>query len=135
MAKKRYTRVEKEVLEILNEVDREPPEPRVRLPRRTPSPPAKPGFLQARGNWLWIGGSIGIALLAIIVRDWSATLATILAILSILIFLSPIVLRFRSGPSAPTTQRWRGRDIELPPPRAGITGEVRYQIWRLRNRR
>ncbi|MBX6342837.1 MAG: hypothetical protein IRY97_10295, partial [Thermomicrobiaceae bacterium] len=57
-------------------------------------------------------------------------------ILSILAFLSPIVLWRQPGPMlGPPVHRWRGRDITLAPRRTGLIGEIRYQIWRLRNRR
>lgn len=138
MAKKRYTRMEKEVLEILKEVDPEPPKPRFQFLRRKRSPklPSELGSAGKSGSWLWFAGSIGLALVAILVKDWSGTLAVILAILSILVFFSPIVTGFGSPRSSgPNVQRWRGKDIEFPPPRAGIIGELRYRIWKMRSGR
>ncbi len=138
MAKKRYTRLEKEVLEILNEVDPEPPKPRIQFLRRRRSPqlPTGPRSTPKSGSLLWFAGTIGLALAAILVRDWSETLALILAIVTILVFFSPIVLGFGNrGPSGPNVQRWRGKDIEFPPPRAGIIGELRYRIWKMRSGR
>lgn len=136
MAKKRYTKVEEEILQILDEADREPAWRRlrnVRGPRRGPRRPRLPGGID--GTWVWYGASFGLALLAVILSGWSQTLALLLAILSILAFLSPIVLQRRSGALGPEVRRWRGRDIDLPPRRAGIIGEIRYRLWRLRNRR
>jgi hypothetical protein len=138
MAKKRYTRLEKEVLEILNEVDPEPPKPRFQFLRRRRSPqlPTGPRSTPKSGSLLWFAGTIGLALLAILVKDWSATLALILAIVTILVFFSPIVMGFGNrGPTGPNVQRWRGKDIEFPPPRAGIIGELRYRIWKMRSGR
>ena len=138
MAKKRYTRLEKEVLQILNEVDPEPPKPRFQFLRRRRSSKLPSGFDTGSrgGSWLWIAGSILLALVAILVKDWSGTLALILASLSIVVFLSPIVLGFGNpGPSGPNVRRWRGKDIEFPPPRAGIIGELRYRIWKMRSGR
>lgn len=138
MAKKRYTRLEKEVLQILNEVDPEPPKPRFQFLRRKRSPklPTEPSSRGTGGSWLWFAGSLGLALVAILVKDWSGTLALILAIVSILVFFSPIVMGFGNPrPSGPNVQRWRGKDIEFPPPRAGIIGELRYRIWKMRSGR
>lgn len=135
MPKKRYTRAEEEILQILDKVDREPAWRRLR-PRRGPRrrPPGPPRPRWAAPDWIWIGVSFGLALVAILARDLSATLATLLAIASILAFFAPIVLQ-RRAPGPPPIQRWRGKDIDLPPRRAGLLGEVRYQLWRLRNRR
>lgn len=138
MAKKRYTRLEKEVLQILNEVDPEPPKPRFQFLRRRRSPklPTGPRSTPKGGSLLWFAAIIGLALGAILVKDWSETLAVILAIITILVFFSPIVMGFgNSGPTAPSVQRWRGKDIEFPPPRAGIIGELRYRIWKMRSGR
>ncbi|WP_040665913.1 hypothetical protein [Nitrolancea hollandica] len=138
MAKKRYTKFEKEILEILNEVDPEPPKPRFQFLRRRRSPQLPSGSRSTPkgGSLLWFAGTIGLALAAILVKDWSSTLALILAIVTILVFFSPIVMGFGNpGPTGPNVQRWRGKDIEFPPPRAGIIGELRYRIWKMRNGR
>ncbi|MDI3339745.1 MAG: hypothetical protein QJR03_04360 [Sphaerobacter sp.] len=134
MTKKRYTRAEEEILQILDKVDREPAWRRLRrgLRRRRLPRPRSP--LNLAADWLWIAVSFGLALVAILVRDWSATLALLLAIASLIAFFSPIALQWRR-PSPPAVQRWRGKDISLPPRRTGIIGELRYQLWRLRNRR
>lgn len=138
MAKKRYTRLEKEVLQILKEVDPEPPKPRFQFLRRRRSPqlPTDPDTRSRGGSWVWIAGSLLLALGTILVKDFSGTLALILAIFSMIAFLSPIVLGFSSPrPTGPNVQRWRGKDIEFPPPRAGIIGELRYRIWKIRSGR
>ncbi len=138
MAKKRYTRVEEEILQILNEADRETrwqrlsawlarrrrPRPRTRVPRRT---------FRIEGIAPFVA-SFALALAAIFLAGWSHSLAALLAILSIVIFLSPFVIRRRPTTLGPSVHRWRGRDIELPPSRGGVVGEIRYRLWRLRNR-
>ncbi|HUZ02281.1 MAG TPA: hypothetical protein VMU89_18195 [Thermomicrobiaceae bacterium] len=136
MAKKRYTRVEEEILQILNEADRESRwqrlstwlarhrRPRTRTPRRT---------FRIEGIVPFVA-SFALALAAIFLAGWSHNLAAVLAISSIVVFLSPFVIRRRSTTLAPSVHRWRGRDIELPPSRGGIVGEIRYRLWRLRNR-
>lgn len=136
MAKKRYTKAEEEIIQILNEADHEPVWRRVRLPRgsqrRGPRPPREFRF---DTTWLWFGASFGLALVAILIAGWSQTLAILLAILSILAFLSPIVVSRRPSHAAPEIRRWRGRDIDLPPSRAGLVGKIRYRFWQMRNRR
>lgn len=136
MAKKRYTKAEEEILQILNDADHEPVWRRVHMPRRSPGkPPRAPRHLPFDSSWLWIIVSFGLALLAILVGDWSETLAVLFAILSVLAFLSPIVLNRRPAGMGQTARQWRGRDIDLPPSRSGIIGEMRYRLWQMRNRR
>lgn len=139
MAKKRYTRVEQEILQILDEADREPGwrglRRRLSRPRPRRSRPSTPRRTFKLEGIVPFVASFALALAAVFVAGSSHTLAAGLAIVSILVFLSPFVLRQR-GPRAvsPAVHRWRGRDIELPPPRGGVVGEIRYRLWRLRNR-
>ena len=138
MAKKRYTKLEEEIIQILDAKDREPAWRRFslrrfrpRLPRGRPSLPGRVG----KGNGLiWLGATFGLALLAIMAASWSHLLALILALACILLFLSPIVVSRRSDPIYRSAQQWRGRDIKFPPPRDGITGKIRYRVWQYRNR-
>lgn len=142
MAKKRYTKVEEEVIQILNEADKEPLWQKLRharrpnRPRRPSGPNFRPSHLDT--DWVPLAAAFLIALVAILVGGNSRTIATILAIISIIVFFSPI---FRSRGRASLTmsgsQTWRGRDITsgFPPPRDGLLGEVRYRLWQLRNRR
>ena len=136
MAKKRYSRVEEEVLQILNEADREPRWRRLRLwlsrPRRPRSTTPR-RTLRIEGVAPFVASFV-LALVAIFVAGSSHTLAAALAIASILVFLSPFVLRRGPRAMSPSVHRWRGRDIELPPRRGGVVGELRYRLWRLRNR-
>ena len=137
MAKKRYTRVEEEILQILNEADHEPAWRRARnwlsrRPRRQrPSTPRR--TLRIEGLVPFVL-SFALALAAIFAAASSHTAAAALAIVSILVFLSPLVPRRRQSAMTPSVHRWRGRDIELPPSRGGVIGEIRYRLWQLRNR-
>lgn len=149
MAKKRYTKLEEEIIQILNEKDRESGwrSTRLRLPRlRRPQlhsgrtnlrastrPPDERRFDLAGLRWLL--GSFGLALAAILIASWSHLLAVLLAIAAILFFLSPMVRQRTMGPPTRTAQRWRGRDIELPPSRGGLLGDLRYRLWQFRQRR
>ncbi len=138
----RPSRLEEQILEILEKAEREPRwrrvlrqlrRPRVRLPR----PGRRWPRLALPRDTALLAAAFLIALLAIVVRDWSRTLAQLLAILSLLAFFAPVVRQLAGGgqwaPDRP--RRWRGRDIDLPPPRRGLSGWIRYQWWRLRNRR
>ena len=84
---------------------------------------------------LWLGAVFGFALLAVLVSDWSQTLAFIFAILSIIAVFSPIYIWSRSAAPVATQQKeWRGRVIHLPPRQDGPIGKLKYKIWEIRNR-
>jgi hypothetical protein len=59
-------------------------------------------------------GFVVAALLAGFLRDSSALLARLSAIVGIVCLLAPIVLRFKN-PRQPTIKQWRGRSIDLSP--------------------
>lgn len=152
MTKKRYTRLEEEILQILDEKDQDPPPGRLRgwMSRRPSMPrPPRPGTRTGprlvstsssgrrfdQTSLAWLGGTFGLALAAILVGSWSQTLGIILAIGCIAYFLSPLVRNRAGGPPPRNVQTWRGRDIELPPSRAGLIGDLRYRLWQMRQRR
>jgi hypothetical protein len=62
------------------------------------------------GVWLLI--SALAAIVALIVGDGSPFFARVLAIVAIVSFGVPIVMRWRR-PGEPDIKRWRGRDIDL----------------------
>ncbi|HEX3724011.1 MAG TPA: hypothetical protein VHV31_14575 [Nitrolancea sp.] len=138
MAKKRYTKLEEEIIQILDAKDREPAWRRVNLRRVRPGLPRRrptlPGNVGKAGGVIWLGATFGLAILAIMAANWSHLLALFVSLACILVFLSPMVFARRSGPMYRPAQQWRGRDIEFPPPRDGISGEIRYRMWRFRNR-
>jgi hypothetical protein len=124
MPEKRYTKVEEEILQILDKmevIDERPARPPLRVVR---SPGRKPRFERLRrvayAPWLSLALTGLFAFLAIMLKDESHLAATILASCSILAFLSPIVIR-RPGSSSAAPQQygtklWRGRDISLDEP-------------------
>lgn len=116
------SRLEDEVLEILAQADR-PTSFADHLRRKA----AMKRRAQARQtvHWLAAGRShltsgtllIGCAvaaILALVLSHTSALLAHGLAILSVVLLLAPIVLRYRS-PHQTTIKTWRGRDVDLRP--------------------
>lgn len=145
MPDKKYTKVEEEIIQILDRLeDERPAQPRkrpdLRVVSSNPRPQARPKrqwSLARLPAWWPVAGALGLALAAILVRDSSRTLAVVLSILAIVAFLSPIVLR-RGGsapPSTPSspfgtpgTKTWRGRDITLGPP-AGDAPAERAKRW------
>jgi hypothetical protein len=137
MSKKRYSKVEEEILEILDRAEQQTPKRRYRPVRPKLSSRMRMPTGLLRGvpfGLLWLGGVFGFALAAILVSGWSGTLATLLAIASILVLFSPIVLGFRSTSQQTGPKEWRGRVISLPPPQEGVVGKIRYKIWEIRNR-
>lgn len=59
-------------------------------------------------------GFVVCALLAGFLRDSSALLARLIAIVGLFCLVAPIVLSFKS-PRQPTIKQWRGRSIDLSP--------------------
>jgi hypothetical protein len=134
MSKKRYSKVEEEILEILDRAEQQAPKRRGRPERPKLSRRVPTGLLRGVPfGLLWLGGVFGFALAAILVSGWSGTLATLLAIASILVLFSPIVLGFRSSSQQTGPKEWRGRVISLPPRQEGVVGKIRYKIWEIRN--
>jgi hypothetical protein len=156
MPEKRYTKVEEEVIQILDRLESErpaPSRPNLRLveppddrrPRRSTRRIPKPSFrlsgLTAGRPWIWIVSALGLAFAAIVVRDTSDNLALVLAVASILAFFAPLFVGRRgsgSGPAGPSsigreTKQWRGRDISFEPPSGPSPGE-RVSRW-FQNRR
>lgn len=136
------SRLEEQIRQILEQAEREPRWRRWlrRVPRARPYQVVRsfPGRRRTviDSTWAWLAGTFGLALLAILVAEWSRTLATLVAIGSLVVFFAPIVTGFRGrAVDVPGSRRWRGRDIDLPPRPYGIGGRVRYWLWRLRQRR
>ncbi len=138
---RRPTRLEDQIREILEQADREPAWRRwSRRFRRRPrlelvKPHTRRWSLWMESTWVWIGATFGLALLALVLSEWSRTLAVLLAIGSLVVFFLPIVAQFRrSATTSSSSRRWRGRDIDLPPSRVGLVGRLRYWLWRRRHR-
>ncbi len=69
----------------------------------------------ARGNAAWpLLGALIAAAVAASVRDASPLLAQFLAVVSVGLFLLPVIVRFRR-PDPPETRMWRGRPIDTSP--------------------
>ncbi len=65
------------------------------------------------GAFSGIFGFAILGFLAFLLRDISPLLATILAVLSVVVLFLPVVDRFRNGPQSSSAKRWRGRDMDV----------------------
>jgi hypothetical protein len=149
MPDKRYTKVEEEVIQILDRLESEKPStstrPNLRLvesprPRKQPSrlKSVRPSFNLWRmitgKPWIWIAAAIGLAFAALVVRDTSDNLALALALASIIAFFAPLFVNRRGSSGRGSTgpggeiKTWRGRDISFDPP-GGPSPSERVSRW------
>ncbi|HUG14630.1 MAG TPA: hypothetical protein VMM78_06385 [Thermomicrobiales bacterium] len=144
MPDKRYTKVEEEIIQILDRLESEEPAPSRPHLRVVPSRPRRPRRIQirrprldTRPAWFWLALSFGLAAGAYFARDIASTLALLLAIGSICAFFAPLFSRRHGGAplAGPTTTKmWRGKDISFgPPPRAGAGDRARRWIGNRRS--
>jgi hypothetical protein len=134
MANKQRSRLEEQILEILEKAEHEPrwrrwlrqiTGLRLRFYRyRLTHPIRAPRWWRTTNLAAWTGyiGAFVFVFLALIVAKWIHWLAQVFALLSLLALYIPILLNFRR-PVYPSSQRWRGRDISL---------SRRSPLWRIR---
>ncbi len=65
-----------------------------------------------------MAAAFGVAILALVVKDVSASFASLLILVSVVLFLVPILLNYNSGSSTGGSypreeKRWRGQVIDL----------------------
>lgn len=148
MTDKRYSKVEEEIIQILNQMDDEArPEPPTNLVPFRPRPkpkrfdvsrlrPGTPGILQrvrrySAGSWVGVG--IVAALLAWQTAGLFRPLAIVAMFISLAAFMAALYTR-KAGSvsgmpsSSTTTKRWRGRDIDLSEPRS-MSSFARDRNW------
>ena len=100
MPDKRYTKVEEEVMQILDRLESEKPapaRPNLRLvesrsasKRRFRRPKLQISQRLSGKPWMWIAIALGLAVAAVMLRDVSSNLALLVAILSICAFFAPL---------------------------------------------
>lgn len=142
MPEKRYTKVEEEILQILDKMEVEndpPPRPPLRIVRRTEHHRTSRRVRSiASRDWIPLALSGALAFAALMFSNQSHTAALILSIASMLAFFSPLVLRRGGKGSSPPepygAKLWRGRDISLEPPRSESVSD-RARDWFERHRR
>ena len=117
MPDKRYSKLEEEIIQILDKFEDERPHrprPNLRLVKQpTPRKRWDPFALLRKYPFAYILLSFAFALAALSLRDTSATLAAALAIVATLVFFAPLALARRSptGSASIDGKQWRGRDI------------------------
>ncbi len=79
--------------------------------------------------------ALGLAIVALLVSDLSALLATMLSLAAVVCVVMPMVQRFRRGPSAPPDIRmWRGQVIDSQPPGQASPIDAARDWWKSRQR-
>ncbi|MER3438548.1 MAG: hypothetical protein C4346_13720 [Chloroflexota bacterium] len=119
---RKHSRLEEEIEEILMKADR-PPTPWERLraflrrrPRVLSAARARSRLHRLEGG-AFLAGAALTAVAAFLLRDASHLLARSLAVIAVILLLTPIVLSF-AGPRNESAKRWRGREIiDVPPSR------------------
>jgi hypothetical protein len=125
------TRLEDEVLEILQRTDTpvsmsEHVRRKVAQERRERAQRWRNEALSLPSRLGAFSGIFGFAILgflAFLVRDASPLLATILAVLSVIVLFLPVVDRYRNGPQSSSSKRWRGRDMDFSSRPPGSSGQ------------
>jgi hypothetical protein len=139
---------EREIAEILERMERE--EPRAERTKRQAKQAVEQrkqtvqrGFNDLRGlgrytgqygGWVWIGLTIGMGVFGLVLKSILPILGVICAVLMVLLFLSPLIIRF-SGPDTTQSQYWRGRNVVDFQPRGGLSATLRQWWWRFRSGR
>lgn len=154
MTDKRYSKIEEEIIQILDQMEEEPRSeqpanlvqfrPRQKPKRQLPKAPQlkNVGVLQrvrrySAGSWVGVG--IVAALVAWQLSRFVSFLALIAMVVSICAFMAALYTRQAGSvagipSSSATTKRWRGQDIDLTPRRS--TGStLRNRKWSDRFRR
>jgi len=139
---------EREIAEILERMERdEPPVERTKRQARQVAAQRKEtvqrGLNDLRGlgrqagqlgGWVWIGATIGVGILGLVLRGISPFLGVICAVAMVLLFLSPLLGRF-SGSDESLSKNWRGRNVVDFPQRGGFMDSLRQRWWRFRQGR
>jgi hypothetical protein len=77
-------------------------------------------------GWTWIGLTIGLGILGLLLKLVLPILGTLCAILMVLCFFSPLFSSFGRNEPSPSNM-WRGKVVDLRP--RGFFANLRYQ-WR-----
>jgi len=83
-------------------------------------------------GWTWIGVTIAVGIVGLLLRGLVPVLAIICAIVMVLLFFSPLLGRFGHSPEPAPSNMWRGKVVDLQP-RGGLLASLRYRWWRFRS--
>jgi hypothetical protein len=130
---------EREIVEILERLERQGQ----RVPPRRPRRPANFWFRRLTSSaepwraasYVWLGLGVGLPLLAALLPrpEWQG-LASVLVLLGILVFISPLAMSVIGVARGEGRPLWRGRVIEMPYRGNGLAARWRYQLWVWRQR-
>lgn len=132
---------EREIAEILERLERDEPKgERVKRQARQAATRRKESWqgrfsglrginrqFGASAGWTWIGMTIGIGILGLLLRGIHPLLGVICAVLMVLSFFSPVLGRLGGAPTPAPSNMWRGNVVELRP--RGFLANLRFQ-WR-----
>ena len=132
---------EREIAEILERMDREEPktdrvvrQARETVQRRRETVGDRLSNLRGVGGgfgttagWTWIGVTIGLGVLGLLLRGISPYLGVICAVLMFLAFFSPLLRQLSGAPQPAPSTMWRGKVVDLRP--RGFMANLRYR-WR-----
>lgn len=134
-------RYEREIAEILERLDRDEPktervkrQARETVQRRRETVRSRlanwrgvgGGFGTAAG-WTWIGVTIGLGILGLLLRGLSPYLGVICAVLMFLAFFSPLLRQVSGAPQPAPSTMWRGKVVDMRP--RGFLANLRFR-WR-----
>jgi hypothetical protein len=136
MAKQKY---EREIAEILERLDRQGRG--TVQPRDEPAePPRLARFASSLGapatwtNRAWLGLSVGLPLLGVLVYRMEPLLGSVLVLAGIFLFLSPLALALVGLARAEKRPKWRGRVVEMPDRSGSLAASWRLRVWAWRQR-
>jgi hypothetical protein len=134
-------RYEREIAEILERMDRDEPktdrvkrQARETVQRRRETVGSRLSNLRGVGGgfgtmagWTWIGVTIGLGILGLLLRGISPYLGVICAVLMFLAFFSPLLRQVSGAPEAAPSTMWRGKVVDIRP--RGFMANLRFR-WR-----
>lgn len=141
------SKYEREIAEILERMERD--EPRTERVKRQARHNVGQRWQEWRGRasrlrgvgqggghaaaWTWIGLTIGVGLLGLVLKAILPVLGLACGIAMVLIFFSPLLRRFGGASEMKPSNTWRGQIVDLPP-RGGILDTLGYHWRRFRRR-
>lgn len=142
------SKYEREIAEILERMERAEPRPerlkrqaRNRFGQRWRDWRGRASRFRGVGEgsghaaaWTWIGLTIGVGLLGLLLKAILPVLGLICALAMVALFFSPLLRRLGGPTPMKPSNTWRGQIVDLPP-RGGILATLGYHWRRFRRRR
>jgi hypothetical protein len=129
---------EREIAEILERMERQGHEPAPRRPKRAwRLPPSLQTALSTptqRAAVIWLGICLGLPLVGALISGMAPGLASLLVVVGISLFVTPLLLRLVGYLRKDRPRLWRGRVVDMPYRGTSAGMRWRYQIWQLRQK-